>query len=175
MIVLPIDEELSLRQARAENAEELFALIEQNRDHLARWVPWVPAITSVDDERAFLRMSEEQWAVRTDFVGILTLSGKAIGTAGLDRIDTAAKTAEIGYWLDEAHQGHGYMTRAVAALQEFATENLACTHLEIHADVDNTRSRAVAERAGYVLQEIRPQAMISADNLADMAVYARDF
>ena len=175
MIVVPIDDELSIRQASVQDAEELFAVIERNRDYLARWLPWVPAITSLDDEQAFLRVNGEQWQTRTSFLAVLTLSGQAIGTIGLDCIDTAAHTAEVGYWLDEAHQGHGHMTRAVTALREFAVKDLGCTHLEIHADVDNHPSRAVAERAGYVLQEIRPQAMISANNLADVAVYARDF
>lgn len=175
MIELPIDGELSVRQAALGDAEDLFALVDRNRDYLGRWLPWPGAIATVDDERAFLRMAAGQWEARAEFVGLVVLSGRLIGAVTLHDLDLGAKKAAIGYWLDEGCQGQGYATRAVQAMQEFAF-GLGCTRLEILVDVGNARSRALAERLGYRLAEIRPQAMVTGVDaeVDDEAVYVLD-
>ena len=44
---ITIDAELRLVEAR--HCEEIFAVVEKNRAHIRRWMPWVDATRSVDD------------------------------------------------------------------------------------------------------------------------------
>jgi RimJ/RimL family protein N-acetyltransferase len=71
--------------------------------------------------------------------------------------DVADKTAEMGWWLRSSATRHGYATEAVQALATLAFE-FGVERLEAHTDPDNTPSRALAERAGFVLERIRPDA-----------------
>jgi RimJ/RimL family protein N-acetyltransferase len=61
----------------------------------------------------------------------------------------------MGWWLRAGATGHGYATEAVRRLSELAFDSGA-ERVEAHTDPDNASSRALAERAGFALQEIRP-------------------
>lgn len=56
---------------------------------------------------------------------------------------------EIGYWATKEHRGNGYMTEAVRAVAHWAFTELGAVRLEWRAEVGNTGSRAVAEKAGF--------------------------
>ena len=45
------------------------------------------------------------------------------------------------------------MTEAVSAVTEFALQDLAAKRIEARCDVANEKGMAVAERAGYILEE----------------------
>src|SRR6185295_1065767 len=52
---------LGVRPLRIEDADELHALVERNREHLARWMPWAADQDREGTER-FLAEAEEQRA-----------------------------------------------------------------------------------------------------------------
>ena len=53
--ILMIDDNLELHQMTIEHKEELFLLIDNNRNHLRKWLPWVDDIKSVLDEENFIK------------------------------------------------------------------------------------------------------------------------
>jgi RimJ/RimL family protein N-acetyltransferase len=55
--------------------------------------------------------------------------------------------AEIGYWLDSRHTGHGYATLAVKALGAYVAEHYPKVHAEVVEG--NDASARVLERAGF--------------------------
>jgi len=57
---------------------------------------------------------------------------------------------EIGYWLRTSQTGHGYMTAAVDALARVALALPGIERVALRHDAGNSRSAAVAERAGFV-------------------------
>ncbi len=58
-----------------------------------------------------------------------------------------------GYAVDEAHQRHGYATRAVRLIQRLAREH-SLSPLWILIAPDNVASRRTVERVGFQLVEI---------------------
>ena len=57
--------------------------------------------------------------------------------------------AEIGYWLAPEARGRGAATRALRLLSAWTLREWPIGRLHLMADVDNTASQAVAERAGF--------------------------
>ena len=76
-------------------------------------------------------------------------SDEVTGTVGFYR-GFGGGTGEVGYVLREAYRGRGIMTRAVRIVVAYGLGPLGLTRVEALTDVDNTASRAVLMRAGFV-------------------------
>ncbi|GAA3372112.1 GNAT family N-acetyltransferase [Streptomyces sannanensis] len=70
-------------------------------------------------------------------------------------------TWEIGYWTAKEHRGHGYTAEAMLALARWAFTELGTERLEWRAEVGNAGSRAVAERAGFVIEGIQRSGLLN--------------
>ncbi len=70
--------------------------------------------------------------------------------------------------------GQGYVTEAVLGITDFAFKYLGAQRIEIRCDLRNTRSTAVAERAGYTLEARFHHHVRGTDgNLRDTLIYVR--
>ena len=58
------------------------------------------------------------------------------------------QNAYVGYWIDQARAGNGYMSEAVAVVAKFAFEDLRLHRLQIAIVPRNARSRRVVEKLG---------------------------
>ena len=163
-----------LRPLEPSDASELFALTERNRGELARWLSWAQRGTLNDTVEHIERMrSAEAEAEQGAVDRAIVVEGRIVGTVGLARIDWENRSTDIGYWLGQEHQGRGLMTSAVAVLVDHAFDSLRLNRAEIHTDVLNHRSRAVAERLGFRYEGTLRQAYrITDDRYSDDAVYA---
>jgi ribosomal-protein-serine acetyltransferase len=149
----------ALRLLEESDAKELYGVVDANRDHLARWLPWVDGERSPDDVLPFIRSTRKQLA---DNDGLQTVivdpAGRIAGMVGMHHVDWANRKTSIGYWLAVDHQGRGVMTAAVRAYVDHAFGAWKLNRVEIEASVDNARSRAIPERLGFreegVLREI---------------------
>jgi ribosomal-protein-alanine N-acetyltransferase len=59
------------------------------------------------------------------------------------------QNAYVGYWIDEAHAGQGYMPESVVVLTRFGFEDLRLHRLQISIIPRNTKSRRVMEKLDY--------------------------
>jgi len=169
---LALDENRRMRPLAEADAAELHSLIERNRAQLARWLQWAqdqtPEQTLAYIRRALAKESDGHGLTRA-----ILAERRIVGVVGFPRIDPPHRCAEIGYWLDEAHQGRGIMTSSLAALVEHAFESLQLNRLEIRTDIENAASRAVAERLGFRYEGTLRQAYrIAGERYSDDAVYS---
>ena len=72
-----------------------------------------------------------------------------IGTTTLFNLDFSNHRAEIGYGLDRAHWGNGYMHEALQALLVYAFDVLALHRIEADVDPRNSASIRTVERLGF--------------------------
>lgn len=160
-----------LRRLSVEQAEEVFAVVQANRERLARWMPWVAGTTAVEDQRAWLENVTRDPA-DLDGVGIF-LDGRYVGGAGVHGRDPYGTGAELGYWIDEAFEGRGIVTRAVRALLAICFDELGVHRVTIRAGVDNVRSRAIPERLGFTQEGVMREAERGSDGRGfhDLVVY----
>ena len=80
-------------------------------------------------------------------MAIVDAAGAVVGA--IDLMMGEFERGEIGYAVGAWVRGNGYATRAVRLLSGWAFESAGVARLELPIPVGNTRSRAVAERAGY--------------------------
>jgi len=162
---------LELRPLRLRDARPLFALVEANRERLRRWLPWPDANRSVLDSRAYILRVRALARLGAGHAFGLWWKGELVGVAGFVWIDTAHRSAAIGYWLAEAAEGRGLMTAAVSALLHHGFRDLGLNRIEIRAGVRNRRSRAIPERLGFRREGVLHQSERLADRFVDHVVY----
>lgn len=156
--LMPLFEELRgtqvvVRPYQLEDADELFAAVEESRQHLWPWLPWVTQHQTVEDTRDFILRTQAKWLLREDdlTVGIFEAdSGRYLGGSGLHVRGWDVPAFEIGYWIRASAEGHGYVAETVRLLTDFAFESLGAQRVMIRCDARNARSAAVAERLGFV-------------------------
>jgi ribosomal-protein-serine acetyltransferase len=152
MFNFKIDDDIELRLLEERHADELFALTDRNREHLARWLPWVDATREVADTLAFIRRVRRIYADNKMYPTGIWHREQIAGTLGLQGLDWDAGSGEIGYWLGAEFEGNGVMTRACRKLISFGLEDLDLNRIAIRCHPENTRSSAIPKRLGFTLE-----------------------
>jgi len=165
MLSCRVGDDLELRSLDETEAEVLFSLVDSNRQHLGEWLPWVDTNNTVTDSLEFIRSSAGRLAC-----GVWH-RGKMAGVIGFHEIDWVNRKASIGYWLAAAFQGRGIITGACRAVVEHAISTLGLNRLEILCAVENTRSRAIPERLGFIEEGVLQEALWLYDRYVDVAIY----
>jgi 8-oxo-dGTP diphosphatase len=145
-----VTERLTLRPYRSEDAAELHRLIndwEVTRNLAAVPFPYSRALA--DD---WIRSAGESLADGSAYhLVIAGTEGEReimVGGIGL-RIDAAARTGRLGYWVGRRFWGHGVASEAATRLTRWALANLDLQILVATVASDNPRSVAVLHRIGF--------------------------
>jgi len=171
-MIIPINESTMLVFNQASHASELFAVVDNNRSHLSRFLPWVPYMVSVKDMERYLLNCEKLNRENLDTSFNIFQEGQIVGRIGLSYINKANKTANIGYWLSEKAQGTGLISKAVKKLLAFAFEELDLNRIEIKAATTNSRSKAIPEKLGFHFEGILRAAEWVNNEPLDLMLYS---
>jgi len=146
---------LVLRAFRATDVDD--ALAYRDDPEFARFLPHIPQpFTREDAERFVATNMTEPWDTLPTFA--VVLDDRVIGTVNLD-IDTASRTAMIGYAIARAHWGRGIATEAAGAVVKWALVEHALVALWASTDVANVGSRRVMEKLGMTVEAIDASAI----------------
>jgi ribosomal-protein-serine acetyltransferase len=168
---LQIAEDSYLRLLEEGDAMELHALIEANRAHLARWLPWASG-QGFDETLEFIRKTRSQASENHGFQASIVHDGSIVGMAGYPGVDWDNRSTRIGYWLDEAHQGRGIVTAAVRLLVDHALTVWQLNRVEVHVATENWRSRAIPDRLGFREEGTLRRAQLVDGRFLDCVVYS---
>ncbi len=160
----------ALRRHSAADLDELYAAIEDSRDHVRPFMPW--ADQSRDDLAGFLAGVVAGWDAGTSWEYLVVGAGDdaVLGGCGLlTRLGPGA--LEIGYWLRPDATGRGIVTAAARALTDTALAVDGVSRVEIHCDEANVRSAAVARRLGYRLDRIEDDAVTAPGDLGRSMIW----
>ncbi len=143
-------ERLALRPYRAEDAAELHRLIndwEVTRNLAAVPYPYSRSLADEWIQSAGASLAEGS-AYHLVISGTEGERETIVGGIGL-RIDTAARTGRLGYWVGRRYWGHGVASEAASRLARWALANLDLNRLEATVAADNPGSVAVLRRIGF--------------------------
>lgn len=150
-------------------ARHLFETLDSQREYMAQWLEWVDA--SISPEAMYPHLLKSSETKNSNYY--IVLDGTVIGSISFVSFSERHKTAEIGYWLSKDYNGRGIMTQAVKLFEKFAFETLDLNRVEIKVDVENLKSCAVPERAGYVKEGVLRGAYVLRGEARDIVVYSK--
>ena len=132
-----------------DHAEEIFRSF---TPQITRYMNPRPA-QAIDETLEFIDESRKEIADGTNLPlsVICKQTGAFVGCAGLH--DIGANDRELGIWIKQASQGHGYGHEAITAVIEWARSNLQFEYLRYPVDKRNLPSRKIAERNGGVIRK----------------------
>jgi ribosomal-protein-serine acetyltransferase len=167
-----VDARTRLRAPADADAAPLFAVIDRNRAHLRRWLPWVDGVIEPADTANFVRGANERIASGRALELLIEHAGELAGVAGYRALDPVNRRGEIGYWLSADLGGRGIMTAACRALIVHGFDRLDLNRIAIAAATDNWRSRGIPERLGFRFEGVLRQPEWLYDHFVDHAVYS---
>ena len=157
---------LLLRLLKEDDAEELSLRVDQNRDHLRQWMPWLDEIDTLN----FIRSSLESATAGTQYSYALLLGSELVGAVAFNSIEKMNRCATMGYWLAKSKMGNGYMTAAVKALIEEGFQQLELNRIQARVATGNYPSQAVCERLGLKKEGVLRQAEWLYDHYVDLVM-----
>jgi [ribosomal protein S5]-alanine N-acetyltransferase len=169
------DQEVSLAPVQIDDAAVLAALYSAERDFLGPFEPTrdasfftVAAHRQIIDRSIALRVAGfgERFLIRVgdEVVGVLAVNNIVRGVF---------QSASIGYFVAQAHNGHGVATRAVAQVCEWAFGPAKLHRLEAGTLVDNIASQRVLERNGFRRIGLAPRYLQIAGQWQDHVLFQR--
>lgn len=163
--------EIAIRTWRIEDANDLSLALSNKKihDNLRDGQPYP---YTCDDAKDFITVmltaekdSQYAWAITAD--------GKVIGSIGVFRRDNIhSRTAEMGYYIAEAHWGKGIGTVVVKQACNYIFENTDIIRIFAEPFAYNTASCRILEKAGFVLEGTLRKNAVKNGKMIDMKMYA---
>jgi len=147
-----IDSEIRVSLSVPHYGDELFELIDGNREHLKQWLPWIDSVRQPDDCRVFIVSQLQRFSRGEAVHQTILYRNRIAGVVAFNTIDRANGIGRIGYWLGRQFTGKGIMTRAVKDLMVQGYAYWQLQRVEIRCARENTKSRAIAERLGFTAE-----------------------
>jgi len=172
MFAIEVEPGLKLALLRRRDAHALLAQVDENRNYLRQWMNWLDHTRNINVVEKFIESALQQFANQLGFQSGIFYEGNLVGVVGFKPIDPVNRIGEIGYWLSKHHQRRGIMSKCVRVLVQKGFEDLGLNKIEIRCAVENHRSRAVAQRLGFVQEAVLRQQQWLYDHFVDHTVYS---
>ncbi|MFC6463637.1 GNAT family N-acetyltransferase [Marinilactibacillus sp. GCM10026970] len=168
---LSIDKNFNLVIPELGMADEVFSLIDSDRDHLRTFLSFVDSSVDVTSQIDYFKMKMTGAANGTDKLFFIAMDNEIIGCIDLHRVDLNTGKAEIGYWIHSSYSGRDVISKAVKRLCTYSFEVLGLNKLIIFADTKNIASNKVALKTGFKLVGVKLQDVFMYDEYRDMNEY----
>ena len=172
MFSFTVDQDISIELFQQQHKEELYELIDSNREHLRQWLLWVDKRQSPKDLEPIIPIWIRNYADNNGFDAGIRYRGDLVGMIGLHYIDWKTKSTSIGYLLSEDAQGKGIITRAVSSLLNYLFEAMELNRVEIQCAVNNSKSIGIPERLGFTKEGITRDGQWLYDHYEDIVTYS---
>lgn len=151
---------LVLRCWDPRDAPLLKEAIDASLEHLLPWMPWArDEPQSVELKMELLRQFRGRFDLDRDWsYGVFTCDESAVvGGAGLHPVSSGTPATrrhergvrEVGYWVASRFAGQGFATEAASALVRVGFELEHLERIDLHCELENVRSAAVARKLGF--------------------------
>jgi RimJ/RimL family protein N-acetyltransferase len=142
---------LVLRPHRPDDEDATFRACQDPA--VRRWITALPdPYTRADARQWVCEVAPTERAERRGMPVVVEADGEFVGAAGLHLRD-GRLGPEVGYWTAPWARGRRYAAEVAAALAEWAIAHGA-PRVHLFADVGNTASQSVAQRAGFVREGV---------------------
>lgn len=149
-----------LRALKEDDARALYDLRVRNREFLRPYEPIQPDDHfTLTAQRQVIEKAETNWSSGAGYgFGVfLTASHDLVGRVSLSNVVRGAwQSCTLGYWLDQSHNGRGYMTQAVRLAVAFAMTEVQLHRVQAGVMPRNVASTRVVEKSGFRYEGLAP-------------------
>src|SRR5262245_37778562 len=115
-----IDGDTELRLLSHADAQALFELAYENRQHLSEWMFWISDDYSLENAKQYIQDALDRFAANKGFELGIWVTGELAGCIRFNYIDWDHRNTELRYWIGSSFQGRGLATNACRALIDYA-------------------------------------------------------
>ncbi|MBV7556517.1 50S ribosomal protein L7/L12-serine acetyltransferase [Enterobacter sp. ENT02] len=173
--IIPVSQQIELRSVEERYTTDLHSLVIKNKNFLQTAFDWAQHVGSEEDTRRNVQSNQMLHQRGYAKMFLIFHDDALAGVLSFNAIEPANKTGYIGYWLDEAHQGKGILSRSLQAFMRHYVELGTVRRFVIKCRVDNHSSNAVALRNGFMLEGCLREAEYLNGRYDDVNTYARLF
>ncbi len=154
--------------------DDIAPAIEGHDEEMARWFGFPEVKPTYEQHRQAVENWRRGYEEGRTLVGfVVEVDGRVVGS--VDVRDVGHRTGALSWTLYAGQRGHGYATRAVRLLCDYAIDTLGMHRVEAEVDAENQASLRVATRAGLRregVKRVRP-GMHDRPETTDVVVLAR--
>ena len=163
-----------LRPFQLEDAQEMFAAVQESLTDLKPWMSWAYDDYSLNDAREFIRITRARWQERTLFAFAITdaKSGLVLGGCSLSHIHPVYYLCNLGYWVRSSRRGQGLAGRATLLAARYAFEKVGLARVEIVIAPQNEASLRVAQKVGAHYEGVLRNRMVVGQAVYDAVMYS---
>ncbi len=173
--IIPVSQQIELRSVEERYTTDLHNLVIKNKIFLQTAFDWAQHVGSEEDTRRNVQSNQMLHQRGYAKMFLIFHDDALAGVLSFNAIEPANKTGYIGYWLDEAHQGKGILSRSLQEFMRHYVELGTVRRFVIKCRVDNHSSNAVALRNGFMLEGCMREAEYLNGRYDDVNTYARLF
>lgn len=167
--LISVDDKLSLRTFKSEDAESVFNLIEINRNFLEKYNK-VPQ--SLDDVNQMIKMDTLRINERSALSLGIWYNNEYVGMIATKPIKWKHGRVEIGYYLGENFTRQGIAQKSLNAFINFFFEELNFNRIEATTNIENIASARLLEKLGFTKEGILRETSQLHGKWIDEAVYS---
>lgn len=173
-MIIKVDTEIELKQLEISDATDVFKTINNQRDYLGKWLPFVASTQEMADTEKYIDSVVNAADDRFEYVFTIRKCNEFVGLIGFKDTDKQNKKTEIGYWLSEKYQKQGIVTKSVEKLCDFAFNEQGINRIQIKCAVENTPSKNIPKKLGFKFEGIERQGeLLTGDFYTDLEIYSK--
>lgn len=171
-MTIEIDDKIRIELITEKHAQSIFDRVNENRNHLRPWLPFVDRMQTVQFALNFVNGTMQRNKDNTEYAFVIFNDDKMVGRIGVYKIDHQNSIGEIGYWIIEGSQGKGIVTKSCKALIDFCFNDLKLNRVEIKCGTENLKSKTIPERLNFTQEGIIRQGELLYDKFIDLNLYS---
>jgi ribosomal-protein-serine acetyltransferase len=171
MFSFRVNDSISLELLQQHQSNEIFNLIDTNRDHLREWLLWVDKRKTSEDMVPVIKYWLENLANNQGFDVAIRYNSDLVGMIGV-QFDWGSRAASIGYFVSKDCEGKGIITTSVQNLIGELFDRYSMNRIEIQCAANNVKSQGVPERLGFKKEGIKREGQFLYDHYEDLIIYS---
>lgn len=172
MVELKVDSQIVLKEIELSDAEDIFKLIDSDRENLRIWLSFVDSTKEIEDTKDFIRSTLFLPEDIRDFVAVIIYNEQKIGLIGFKLTDFVNKKTEIGYWISKEFENKGIVTKSVVKMINYAFNNLELNRIQIKCGIGNEKSSKIPKKLNFKFEGIERSAELLNGKFIDAEVYS---
>ena len=152
MFTRVVDDKIELELATKYIAQDIFDIIDRNRDNLKYIFSWLDTVKEPTNTQEYIKEQIERMSKGKAIYMAIRYRGKVVGVIDFNTISEHNKTTKIGYILDIKYRGKGIMQRVVKELCNMAFNTMSMNKVIIRCAHNNPKSCNVAKSLGFKLE-----------------------